>query len=423
MQMRQGIFILLLILIILATACGDQSIMNGQDDKSMNTNQKKEEIIIWHTFSEKETNIFENYIIPLFEKDFPMIEVTPVRQAYSEELKSAIIARASTNKPPDIVRMDIAWLPKFAQLQLLYPVSNFEDFKDIKNRLYEEPLASNLYKGKYYGVPLNTNTKVAIYNQKLIEKFGIEKLPELMKELIDIVEKNNLVIGIDDLSPWETYHYFHGLGGVLMNSSYSKAQGYLDSEQSIKAVKKLLELYKNGNLTPKLFDAPNTWEGVLDRTYFMIDEGPWFYSVNSQEKIDFINELTVSSPFPETDGKRAVLGGENLVISKGTKHLEASWTFVKWMTSEVPQTQLARTGLIPSNKQINLTSFKQFPYYQTYLNSLDDTIIRPPVAEWVEIREVYMRYFKLIFTESISVEEALSRAAIEIDELLEEKGR
>ncbi|WP_407271172.1 extracellular solute-binding protein [Radiobacillus sp. PE A8.2] len=424
-HVRLGILILLVFSLFSITSCKDQSIIDGKPMRLSDNPDVKEEVIIWHTFSEEETNIFNNYIIPAFEKEFSSIEVTPVRQAYNEELRSAIIARASTNNPPDVVRMDIAWLPKFAQLDLLYPVSSLNEFNNIKDNLYDGPLQANLYQGKYYGVPLNTNTKVALYNKKLLETANIKELPETMEELIDIVVKNDFVIGVDDLSPWETYHYFNGLGGVLLDPTNTRASGYLDSDASIKAVKKFLSLYKNGNFTPNLFDNPNTWEGVLDKTYFMIDEGPWFYSVNTLEKINFINELTMSSPFPITDGKRAVLGGESLVITKGTEHLEASWTFVNWMTSITPQTYLANTGLIPSNKNVDLSLFhEKYPYYEAYVAGMDEAMPRPPLAEWSQIQEIYINYLKQILTEKISVELGLSKAAKEMDEILQkEKGR
>lgn len=411
---------------VFTVGCNDQTII--EDDKPVSDfgPPKKEEIVIWHTYSDEETNVFENVIIPLFEEEFPMIDVKPVRQAYNSQLKSAIIARASTSTPPDIVRMDIAWVPFFAQLDLLYPVSNFKEFEEMKGDFYKDPLQSNYYNGEYYGIPLNTNTKVSIYNKKLLEQAGYEKPPETMEELVNMIDKHQYVIGITGFTAWETLHYFYGLGGILLDSTFTQATGYFDSDKSIKAVKKLLSFYKSGKLTPQLLEgSPNTWEGVLTGNYFMIDEGPWFYSVHSLEGISDINEVTISAPFPITDGKRAVLGGENLVITKGSKHHQAAWTFVKWMTKEVPQTFLAKTGLIPSNKNVELSGFyEQYPYYQTYLDSLNDTILRPPIGQWSRIEEIYSKYFWMIFSGSISVDEGLKEAAFQMDQVLKsEKGR
>lgn len=402
--------------------CGNQSIIEGQPATD-NGISEKEELEVWHTYSEQETYVFENIIIPLFEQDYPNIRIRSVRQSYNAQLKSTIIGRASMNKPPDVVRMDIAWVPTLAKLQLLYPVSQFGDFEEVKERLYEAPLEVSYYNGNYYGIPLNTNTKAAIYNRELLKRSGYDRPPETMKELMDVIEKQQLTIAVQDVSPWETLHYFYGLGGMLMDPSYTHAQGYLDSEESINAVKKLLELHKKGHFAPHILRGnANTWQGVVDGAYFMIDDGPWFYSVHSDDYIEHINERTVVAPFPISGGKRAILGGENLVISKGSKHPEAAWTFVKWMTEIRPQTYLAETGLIPSNKNVDLSSiYGDKPYFKTYVESLEEVVVRPPVAQWPKIEEVYIYYFRLIFSETMSVEEGLKEAAVKIDELLIEK--
>ncbi len=416
---------LITVMSISLVGCNNKTIIEG-NNQVYDEETPKEEIMIWHTYSDEETKVFENVLIPLFEKEYPMIDVVPVRQSYNAQLKSAIIARASTNNPPDIIRMDIAWVPFFAQLDLLYPVSDFKDFEKKKAIFYDEPMKSNLYNGEYYGIPLNTNTKVAIYNKKLLEEVGLTKPPKTMDELVSVIEKNEYTIGITGFTIWETLHYFYGLGGTLLDPSLTKATGYFNSNESINAVKKLLEFYKDGKLSPNIFEEePDTWGGVLSGNYFMIDEGPWFYSIYSEDDIAYINNKTISSPFPINNGEGALMGGENLVITKGTKHLEAAWTFVKWMTDETPQTELAKTGLIPSNKNVELSRFyKQYPYYQTYLEGLNEAIQIMPIGQWSKIDEIYTKYFKMIFSGSISVEDGLNEAAKQMDQILQiEKGR
>jgi multiple sugar transport system substrate-binding protein len=411
------------ILLFVGTSCDNQSIIeSGEPVQDIDGNEKVQ-IEVWHTYSEQETRILENEIIPLFEQENPNIDVIPVRQSYNEQLMSAIVSRASSNKPPDIVRMDIAWLGKFADLDLLHPVNKFKDFDKVKNRFYDEPLTATKYQEDYYGLPLNTNTKISIYNRDQLIKLGITKPPETMEELISIVDNNNLTLGMTGVEAWYSLPYFYGLGGKITNQSFTKAIGYLDSEESIKAVSKLVEMYKNGKINPNLLSGqPNLWEGIRTGKYFMIDEGPWFYSVNSHEEISKINSETVSAPFPTHNGTGSVLGGEHLVITKGTKQLEASWEFLKWMTSELPQEKLLKTGLLPTNKNVKMHGFlNEYPYYKDYLNSLNETFLRPSIPEWGKIEEIFSRNLRLIFTERIPVEEGLSNAATEIDLLLQNK--
>lgn len=422
MVLFHKIVVILIVILMFITGCNNQSIIDHHR-KEIDVTLKQSELVVWHTYSEEETDVFENVVIPMFEKENPNIDIKPVRQSYNEQLKSAIISRASAKKTPDIIRMDIAWLPSFAELGLLYPVNDFRDFNKVTAPLLRGPLKSNFYKDAYYGLPLNTNTKVAIYNREALKQAGFKAPPKTTDELLHLIKVNKLVIGISGVSPWETLPYFYAFGGKLTNPSYTRASGYFDSEESIKAVKEMVYLFENSHLNRSILTGrADTWQGILNGNYAMIDEGPWFYSVHNPEEIQNIKNQTVAAPFPVTNGKGSILGGENLVITKGTKHPEAAWTFIKWMTTETPQKLMFETGLIPTNKNVGLLGlYQKYPYYQPYVEGINHTFLRPPVSEWSEIEQIYTRYLKLILSNNITVEEGLKEAAMKIDLLLDEK--
>jgi multiple sugar transport system substrate-binding protein len=411
---------IILILLLILSACGNQHIIDDSKNLALPDENSVEKIEIWHTYSDEETRIFEKEIIPLFEEEHPGIDVKSVRQPHSKQLMSALISRASVNRTPDVVRMDITWMPKFVHLDLLYPISEFDDFDLVKTRFLQNPLESNRFGETYYGLPLNTNTKAAIYNREAVEELNLDPLPKTMDELIRIVKDNNLKIGISDISPWNSLPYFYGLGGKVMNGEYTKASGYLDSKESISAVRELLDLYQNGYIPPEVLSGyAETWQNVSSGDYFMIDEGPWFYSVRSENDLDLVKQQTISGVFPSNGEQRSILGGENAVITKGTKHPEASWTFIKWMTTEEPQGLLLKAGLLPTNKRVEIESIaEEYPYYKSYIESIDQAFLRPPVPQWEEINTILTNAFRNIFSGEVSVEEGLKKAAADIDRQL-----
>jgi multiple sugar transport system substrate-binding protein len=422
MVLLRRVVVFFTVMLMLLTGCNNQSIIDHAR-KDIDPEQNKYDLVIWHTYSEEETDVFENVVIPMFEKEHPNIDIKPVRQAYNEQLKSAIISRASAKKTPDIIRMDIAWLPSFAELGLLYPVSDFKDFNKVTSPLLRGPLKSNFYKDAYYGLPLNTNTKVAIYNREALKRAGFKTPPKTIDEWLYLIKDHKLEIGISGVSPWETLPYFYAFGGKLMNPNYTQASGYFDSEDSIKAVKELVYLYENKHLNQGILTGKaDTWQGILNGKYAMIDEGPWFYSVHNPEELQNIKNQTIAAPFPSTNGKGSILGGESLVITKGAKQPEAAWSFIKWMTTETPQKLMFETGLIPTNKNVGLLGlYQKYPYYRPYVESINNTFLRPPVSEWSEIEQIYTRYLKLILSKNMTVEEGLKEATIKIDLLLEKK--
>jgi multiple sugar transport system substrate-binding protein len=81
-----------------------------------------------------------------------------------------------------VVRSDIIWVPELAKLGVLVPLTDaLPDFTDLAGKTFEGPLATNVYKGKHYGLPLDTNTKVMLYNQAALQNAGVT-VPKTLDE-------------------------------------------------------------------------------------------------------------------------------------------------------------------------------------------------------------------------------------------------
>ncbi|HBS44346.1 MAG TPA: ABC transporter substrate-binding protein, partial [Paenibacillus sp.] len=83
----------------------------------------------------------------------------------------------------------------------------------------------------------------------------------------------------------------------------------------------------------------------------LTDEAPWFYRLLKDSEIKQALQQTVPVPFPKGNGPSSIIGGENLVIMKGSEHPAEAWAFMKWMTGKEAQLIMARAGLIPTNKE------------------------------------------------------------------------
>ncbi|MDI4644335.1 extracellular solute-binding protein [Cohnella hashimotonis] len=408
-----------LVLVLLLAGCGSPRFIDGPLPGGA-APQAREEIVIWHTYSDEETRIFENEVIPAFEKAYPGIHVTPVRQPYSLELKSTIIARSTSGKTPDLVRMDITWVPELSSLGVLYPVGDLPDFKAAAARLQSVTMDTNKFKDRYYGLPLDVNTRVAIYNREKLERLGIDP-PRTVDELVQAARKAKLPLGLDGPSLWSLLPYFYGMGGRLMDPAYSRAGGYLNSPASIAALSRIAALTDEGVFDRNLIlGRGDRWEAVLKGNMLMADDGPWFYSVlsTSQEnKFDLKND-TMVTPFPG----RSVIGGENLVILRDTPHLQAAWTFMKWMTGKEAQQTMFEAGQLPTNREAGMSaSVDGNAFVAATMQGVKDAMLRPPIPDDLEIEDLFTKYMLLVFTKKLTVSEGLNQAAAAIDAVVSAK--
>ncbi|WP_201024125.1 extracellular solute-binding protein [Tepidibacillus decaturensis] len=394
---------------------------NEQTNASNQEETIKEPVTIefWHTYSDTEEVIFNEQVLPLFEEKYPNIKVTSTRMPY-EGLKQQVIAGVAGDAAPDLMRMDIIWVPEFAKLGALMSLDDMDGFGDVSGQLFPGPLATNYYNGKYYGLPLNTNTKVAIYNKELLAEAGLTEAPKTFDQLIEaskaLKAKGKFGIGIGGTGPWGSLPYFWSLGGKITDENFTKASGYLNSPESIAALEKIVELNNEGLIAPTLLGGePGTWDGVKEQ-YLMIDDGPWFYSILGDEAL----EITTPALMPEGDGGSvSVVGGEDLVMFNTTKHPEEAWTFMKFLMTEEPQKIMAQTGLIPTNQQAaGSTEVLSVPFIKPYIEQLKTAQPRTPHPNWVKIEESLDLAFGKAVRGEMGAKEALDQAAKEIDEFL-----
>lgn len=142
-------------------------------------------ITYWHTHGDSEEEVLVDTIIPEFEKQYPNIHVDAVRMPY-DGLMQQIITSLSSGTGPDLMRMDIIWVPELAEMGALAAVDDLEGFADLKDNLYEGPLSTNYYNGKYYGLPLNTNCLSGVYSKTMMEELNIDSIPTTYDEVVGI---------------------------------------------------------------------------------------------------------------------------------------------------------------------------------------------------------------------------------------------
>jgi multiple sugar transport system substrate-binding protein len=138
-------------------------------------------VTYWHTMSEPEAAQLDA-VIAAFEGANPGITVEPTRYAY-DDFKAALTTSIAGGEGPDTARLDIIWVPEFAELGALLPLDGeLASFDETASSVFPGPLATNLWDGSYYGLPQNTNTQVLLWNRDMFEAAGITEPPATLEE-------------------------------------------------------------------------------------------------------------------------------------------------------------------------------------------------------------------------------------------------
>jgi ABC-type sugar transport system, periplasmic component len=252
----------------------------------------------------------------------------------------------------------------------------------------------------------------------MLEKLGFKEPPKTMEEFIEASKKNSPgkpTISVSSTGDWDFLPYFWLFGGVLSDEGFTKTTGYLDGKESIDAITKLLQLYKDKVLAIKELDGTkDAWDGIKDGSYAMMFEGPWFYTFNGNWK----DLKTAPAPIPTYSGKTAsIIGGQSAVVFKSSKHPKEAFEFVKFLLSEEVQTlEGLNMGQIPVLKSAAQNSdIKTNEVWGVYFQQLNSAKARIPSPYKQVIQDTIKDKFSQIFTEKETPEQALKEAAAIID--------
>ena len=391
------------------------------------SSQSSDPVVIdfWHHYSAQsaENETLMNVLIPKFEEENPGYKVNAVSHEWAE-LHDKIIVNAGSDSLPDVARLDIAWVPEFQKMDILVPLDKeMSDFSEVSGNLLDSAMSTGFVKGNYYAMALNTNTKILFYNEQALADAGIA-VPQTMDELYAAAAKlsgtnaaGQQVWGLNEpaLSGWNILPYIWSNGGAITNEDYTKATGYLNSAATVDTVKKFADMYKEGQFTGfNSGDIPMT-DGFGTGRYMMLLEGPWKTAEMNGAYPDF--KYGTGNMPAGSGGSHSVLGGEDIAMFKGGNS-EGAWLFMKFMTSEFAQEEMAKCGQIPVNKTALESDTVKNAAFAPFLEAITTAVARPPVASWSEIDNLLSVAVTDIIVNGADAQTTLDALAAQVDTLL-----
>ena len=382
-------------------------------------------INFWHHYSAQsaENETLMNVLIPAFEAENPGIKVNAVSHEWAE-LHDKVLVSANSNALPDVARCDIAWLPEFQKMGILVALDEeMPDFDEVSGQLLDSAMSTAQIGGHYYGLALNTNSKIVFYNTAMLEAANVA-VPTTMDEWVEAVkalsgenENGQQVWGWNEpaLAGWNICPFIWSFGGALTNEDQTVATGYINGPATVKAVETFAELVQSGAITGfNSGDIPMT-DGFGTGRYAMMLEGPW----KSAELAGAYPDVAYgTAPIPAGEGGSvSVLGGEDIAMFN-TANQEAAWKFMQFMTSEFAETEMAKCGQIPVNVAALESDTVKNADYAPFIEAIQTAKARPTVAAWSEMDNGLQVALTAVVSGEKTAQEALDALATEWDALL-----
>lgn len=376
----------------------------------------------WHTHSDAESAQLDK-VIAAFEAANPDITVASTRYAYND-YKTALLTAISGGTVPDVARLDIAWVSEFADQGALTQLDGtMPGFEDIIKDTFPGPLSTNKWKDHYYGLPLDTNTQVLLWNKSVFEAADITTPPATMQEFADdackLTDAAKKTYGYAEGGTyfWAPAPVFYAMGGKVTDENITTATGYVNGPESVAAFTMLKDLYDKGCLSPNLLGGGiATDAGHAEGTYAMIIDGPWMVDIYKNNYPDFqVNFAPI--PTGPQGTTSSVVGGEDVVVLQGSPNQEAAMKWAAYLLSPEAQKMMAEVGQMPT--LASLTGDSSMPaYFAVFQEQLKTAQARVPHPKWSDMDNAINNAYQRMLRGEQTPQEALDQAAQEIDALL-----
>jgi multiple sugar transport system substrate-binding protein len=384
-------------------------------------------VSFWHAYSadSPEVETLDNVIIPRFEELHPDVDVEALAVPY-DELHQKLVTAVAGGTLPDLVRSDIIWVPELGDLGVLVPLDEqMPDFQTFADQTYPGPLATNFWDGHYYGLPLDTNTRVLMYNAATLEAAGLDAPPDTFDALRAaapaIVESGAFAFADNSTSGWNVLPWIWSAGGDITDPDVTTATGYLNSAASVAGVQLLADLYADEAIPDLILGGEGgtpTSDGLATGAYATILDGPWMFPIFADQYPDF--ELQTAQVPAGDGGSISVVGGEWVVLTQSSENKAAAAEFMRFLLSEEAQLAMAEVGQMPVLTSLGDELTQIQDYYGVFVEQLATARPRTPTPAWPRIDDVLRQHVQQAVSGDVPVQEALDAAAAEIDALLAE---
>ncbi|MFG2528911.1 extracellular solute-binding protein [Streptomyces sp. NPDC048516] len=407
-------------LALAATACGggDGGSGGGSGGELSGT------VTFWDTSNDAEKATYRK-LAEGFQKEHPKVHVNYVNVPFGDANAKFKNAAGGNSGAPDVMRTEVAWTADFANLGYLAPLDNTPALDKTDDYL-PQAVGSTKFKGKTYAAPQVIDTLGLFYNKKLLKDAGVE-VPKSFAELATAAKKIKAKTGATALylrgdDPYWFLPYLYGEGGDMVDARDKVVE--IDDGAGVKAFKTIKSLVDSKAAVTDATDGQeNQLKALKDGTVAMAIDGPWDIEGARAGKAFKDKKNLGVAPVPGgSTAQGSPQGGWNLSVYAGSKNLQASYAFVKYMSSATVQRQTnEKLSLLPTRKSVyEVPAVKSNEMVQFFKPAVDGAVQRPWIAEGNSLFEPVKVQMNKVLTGASSPEQAAKAAGDAYRKLLKD---
>jgi len=332
--------------------------------------------------------------------------------------------------PPDVVTIDMTWLPKLAALGAYSDLMALSGGK-LNGVAWADAytpgaLEAITFDNKIVAALYDFDTYALYYRADLFQQKGLQ-VPKTWDELMAVAKQ---------LHEGDKYYYefdadtFHGSqwiyenGGSLMSADNKTV--VFNSPEAVQGIEFDASLLKEGVAINWTTDQGERIQGVKDGRIAMFSDGPYYMGIMKSAAPEMAGQWRVAlHPYGKQPG--SYLGGTGLMIPASSKNKEAAWKFIEYAMQVQNQINVYKlAGAAPAltaaleSPEVNVEDpyFGGEKAFAVFLETMKTAHHFPYVRQWTDIDAAFTNAMQQIALGQKSVQDALNEAAATSTEAL-----
>lgn len=362
-----------------------------------------------------------------FEERYPelAVEIVTTPDAADQRHQLYVQWLGAASATPDVLQLDIVWTPELAAAGWLSPL----DARGLDEAAFlPAAIEADHWEGQLYAVPLFVDVGMLYWRTDLVER-----APRTIAELEQMAREAMATHGIPHGLVWQGaryeglvcvfLEYLGGMGGSILGRD---GEVILDGEPARRALATMREQLRTG-LVPA---AALGWQEEQTRFAFQNGDAvfmrnwPYAYPLLQQADESKVAGTIAVAPMPAGPGGEptATLGGAHLAINARTRHPDAAWKLVEFLTAPEQLVERARiAGQYPPRPALyrsgELEGLLPIPPADA-LAVIEHATPRPITPVYAELSAALQVHLHRALGEQVSVEAAITAAAADISDVL-----
>ena len=359
-------------------------------------------------------------MLPKFEQSHPNIDVRLQQLPWTAAHEKLLTAFAG-DALPDVVPIGNTWIAEFAALDALEPLDPRIAATPglVREDYFPGAWDSGVIDGRTYAVPWYIETRLPYYRRDLLAKAGISRSPRNWnewREAMHAVQKSGgSEYGI--LLPTNEFEPLLNLA-VQQGEPLLRDGGRYGNFRSA-GFRRTLEFYKSlfdAGLAPRVDNTriSNVWNEFGRGMFSYYISGPWNIAEFRSRLPADLADAWGTMPLPGPDGPGAsIIGGTSFVVFRSSRHKDAAWALVAWLSEPEQQLELHRLvgDLPPRRSAWRDPALSSDANALAFRDQLERAVPAPKVPEWERIAQE----MRIVAEQMVAGRLTVDAAATELD--------